>query len=122
MPPLPSSDTPLDGARRAATECALHSCRSAVGLYRGLELTLGEFRARPARELVAACERDCPVAPGSYGSCLLAFREELRARLKDRGYPRPRIMLGYLCAVWEETGPDPQWSWGDWCDYLAQSL
>jgi hypothetical protein len=113
---------PLSKEQRDASECTLQAC-GRVGLYAGLNLSVDAFRARPCHELVDACEKTCPLTPADYNTRLITFREAVRSSLTAKGYTTMRIMLGYLCMV-EEDGDrnETPWTWGDWCDYLAQTL
>jgi hypothetical protein len=107
--------------QRDASNCAYAACKR-VGLYTRLNLTLEQFRAKPCDDLVTACEAACPLNPKDYNTCLITFREHMRQCLKDKDYDSPKLQLGYLCMVWVEDGEETGWTWGDWCDYVAQSL
>ncbi len=110
----------LQQEKRDATECALAGCGS-VGLYTGLDLTCEEFRAKSARDLVEACGLDCPIEGDDLtDQCLIQFREAVRTCLRDKGYEDPAPEVQFLCSVWKKTSTP--WTWGDWCDWVAQSL
>jgi hypothetical protein len=112
---------PLSQKQIDATDCA-RAATKRVGLYVGLKLTREQFRAKPCADLVDACGAKCPLKPANYNTCLITFRESMRQCLKDKGYSSPKLQLGYLCMVWVEDGEETGWTWGDWCDYVAQSL
>jgi hypothetical protein len=111
----------LTPEQKDSTDCALAACKR-VGLYKGLPLTRQQFRVRHCSELVTACEASCPLKPSEYNTCLITFREHMRGCLKEKGYDSPKLLLGYLCMMWIEDGQETDWTWGDWCDYVAQSL
>jgi hypothetical protein len=104
-----------------ATECTLATCER-VGLYAGLNLSPEKFRVRKCGELVDACKKTCPLDAQDYGQGLLTFREALRSRLKDKGYSRMTIRLLDLCASLEHGETTRPYTWGDWCDDLANTL
>lgn len=93
-----------------------------VGLYKGLDLTLPAFRKKPCTDLVKAGGKTCPLTPLDYGTPLITFREKVRAKLKDKGYERPLLMLQLVCAKTRTEDGDVPWTWGDWCDHLANRL